>query len=88
MTERGVCAKRRIVYGVVTVSSKGQISIPVAAREDLNIKEGDQLLVLRRRDDAGLVLIKLDAMDEFMSRLQEDEEFFLKLRRLRGDRGE
>jgi len=87
MTEKGVCTKRRIVYGVVTVSSKGQISIPVAAREDLNIKEGDQLLVLRRRDDAGLVLIKLDAMDELMSRLQEDEEFFLKLRRLGGDRG-
>ncbi|MDK2465009.1 MAG: hypothetical protein QI223_09595 [Candidatus Korarchaeota archaeon] len=35
-----------------------------------------------------LVLIKLDAMDELMSRLQEDEEFFLRLRRLRGDRGE
>ena len=87
MGERGECTKRRIVYGVVTVSSKGQISIPVAAREDLNIKEGDQLLVLRRRDDAGLVLIKLDAMDELMGRLREDEEFFLKLRRLGGDRG-
>ncbi len=78
---KGVCSKRRIVYGVVTVSSKGQISIPVDAREDLNIKEGDQLLVLRRKDDAGLVLIKLEAMDELMSRIREDEEFFLKLRR-------
>ncbi len=87
MGERGECTKRRIVYGVVTVSSKGQISIPVAAREDLNIREGDQLLVLRRRDDAGIVLIKLDAMDELMGRLREDEEFFLKLRRLGGDRG-
>ena len=76
MGERGKCTKRRIVYGVVTVSSKGQISIPVAAREDLNIREGDQLLVLRRRDDAGIVLIKLDAMDELMGRLREDEEFF------------
>jgi len=86
-SSEGVCTKgkKRIVYGVVTVTSKGQISIPADLRADLNIKEGDQLLVLRRRDDAGLILIKLDRMDELMSVLLEDEEFFLKLRGRKGE---
>ncbi len=81
-SSKGVCTegKKRIVYGVVTVTSKGQISIPADLRADLNIKEGDQLLVLRRMDGAGIVLIKLDKMDELMSMLLEDEEFFLKVK--------
>ncbi len=82
---RGVCTKSRIVYGVATVTSKGQISIPADLRADLDIKEGDQLLVLRRRDDSGLVLIKLDKMDELMSVLLEDEEFFLKVKERMGE---
>ncbi len=83
MSSEGVCSKQgeRIVYGVVTVSSKGQISIPSDLRRDLGIKEGDQLLVLRRKDNAGLVLIKLDMMDELMRVLLEDEEFFKKVGR-------
>lgn len=75
----GVCSRQRIVYGVVTVSEKGQISIPVDVRRDLNIKAGDKLLVLKRRDNAGLTLIKLDKMDELMFLIQEDEEFFKRL---------
>ena len=43
---------------VVTVSEKGQIAIPVDARRDLDIKTGDKLLVLKRKDEAGLTLIK------------------------------
>ena len=79
--EKGICSKRRIVYGVVTVSEKGQIAIPVDARRDLNIKAGDKLIVLKRKDEAGLTLIKLDKMDELMFLIQEDEEFFNKLKR-------
>ena len=77
---RGVCSKQRIVYGVATVSEKGQIAIPVDARRDLDIKAGDKLIVLKRKDDAGLILIKLDKMDELMFLIQEDEEFFKKLK--------
>jgi len=78
---KGTCSKQRIVYGVVTVSEKGQIAIPVDTRRDLDIKTGDKLLVLKRRDEAGLTLIKLDKMDELMFLIQEDEEFFKKLKR-------
>ena len=79
--EKGVCTKRRIVYGVVTVSEKGQIVIPVDAGRDLNIKAGDKLIVLKRKDEAGLTLIKLDKMDELMYLIQEDEQFFEKLKK-------
>jgi AbrB family looped-hinge helix DNA binding protein len=78
--KKGVCSKQRIVYGIVTVSEKGQIVIPVDARRDLDIKTGDKLIVLKRKDEAGLTLIKLDKMDELMFLLQEDEEFFKKLK--------
>ncbi len=76
MRSKGACSKQRIVYGVVTVSKKGQIAIPVDVRRDLDIKAGDKPLVLKRKDKAGLTLIKLDKMDELMFLIQEDEEFF------------
>jgi len=68
------------LYGIVTVSEKGQIAIPVDARRDLDIKAGDKLLVLKRKDEAGLVLIKLDKMDELMFLIQENEDFFKRLK--------
>ena len=74
--EKGICSKLRIVYGVVTVSEKGQIAIPVDIRKDLDIKQGDKLMVLKRKDEAGITLLKLDKMDELMHKLQEDEKFF------------
>ncbi len=75
---KGVCRKMRIVYGVVTVSDKGQIAIPVDLRKDLDIKQGDKLFVIKRKDEAGFTLIKLEKIDELMYKLQEDEEFFKK----------
>lgn len=71
--EKGTCMKMRIVYGVVTVSDKGQIAIPIDLREDLEINKGDKLIVLKRRDCAGFTLLKLDKMDELMHKLQDDD---------------
>nr|MDO8091404.1 AbrB/MazE/SpoVT family DNA-binding domain-containing protein [Candidatus Sigynarchaeota archaeon] len=71
----------RIVYGVVTVSDKGQIAIPVDLRKDLDIRQGDKLMVLKRKDDAGFTLLKLDMMDELMHNIQGDDEFFRKVKR-------
>ena len=76
--EKGICTKIKIVYGVVTVSDKGQIAIPVDLREDLSIRSGDKLLVLKRIDDAGLTLIKLDRMDGLMRKIVENQDFFRK----------
>ena len=52
---------------IVTVSDKGQIAIPVELRNDLGIKRGDQLLVMRQSDDSGLVLMKLDRVEDLLS---------------------
>lgn len=78
--DNGTCSKMRIVYGVVTVSDKGQIAVPVDLRKDLEIKQGDKLMVLKRRDDSGFTLLKLDKMDDLMFKIQEDEEFFKKMK--------
>ena len=75
---KGRCTKMRIVYGVVTVSDKGQIAIPVDLRKDLGINKGDKIFVFKRKDDAGFALIKLEKIDELMYKFQEDEEFFSK----------
>jgi len=47
-----------IVY--VTVSEKRQIDISVDVRRDLNIKAGDKLIALKKKDEARLIIIKLD----------------------------
>lgn len=76
--EKGICKKIKIVYGVVTVSDKGQVAIPVDLREDLSIRSGDKLLVLKRIDDAGLTFIKLDRIDSLMRKIVENQDFFRK----------
>lgn len=48
----------------VTVSSKGQIAIPMEVRKRLGIKNGDRFLVIVRRDEDGFNLIKSDALNE------------------------
>jgi len=48
-------------------------------RRDLEIRAGDKLMVLKRRDGAGITLIKLRAMDELMFKIQEDEDLFSKI---------
>jgi len=75
---RGECRKSRLVYGVVTVSEKGQIAIPADLRRDLGINQGDKLFVIKRADEAGFTLIKLEKMDEIISGIQSDESFFKK----------
>ena len=78
MKDKGRCSKLRIVYGVVTVSDKGQIAIPMDLRKDLNIKQGDKLFVIKRKDDSGFTLIKLEVIDKLMYEIQEDDRFFEK----------
>jgi AbrB family looped-hinge helix DNA binding protein len=46
----------------VTVSSKGQISLPVALRRSLGIRQGDQL-ALEPQDDGSIVLRREETDD-------------------------
>ena len=63
-------------YGVVTVSDKGQIAIPIDVRRDLDIKTGDRLIVIKRKDNAGVILLKTEKMDGLIKNIGDDETFF------------
>ena len=63
-------------YGVVTVSDKGQIAIPIDVRRELEIKTGDRLIVIKRKDNAGIILLKTERMDTLIEKIRDDDSFF------------
>lgn len=79
MAKKGQCMKDVIVYGVATLSEKGQIAIPVQVRKELDLKKGDRLLIIKRKDNAGFTFVDLRMMDRLMDRIRTDEGFFDKL---------
>ena len=56
---------------VLTVSSKGQIALPVEMRRRLSIRQGDKYAVFENGDVIVLKPIKLPTEDEFMIWLDE-----------------
>ncbi|MCP4132467.1 MAG: AbrB/MazE/SpoVT family DNA-binding domain-containing protein [bacterium] len=54
----------QIVFGVVKVNNKGQVIIPVDLRNELGIKEGDQLVAAKTKDGDGVLLLKMKALNE------------------------
>jgi AbrB family looped-hinge helix DNA binding protein len=66
-------------YGAVTVSERGQIVVPAAARRDLGIRPGDKLLVLGDPEQ-GLALMTLQTLtrnlkgaSSLLRAIEEDE---------------
>ncbi len=59
-------------YGAATVGERGQIVIPVEARKKYNIEPGDKILIMGAPHEKGLMLVKIDAMREFMLTLLSD----------------
>jgi AbrB family looped-hinge helix DNA binding protein len=51
-------------YGSSTIGSKGQIVIPAEAREELNMKEGGKVIVIRTPRGDGVMILKADALAE------------------------
>lgn len=56
---------------VLTVTSKGQISLPINIRKKLSIDTGDSLVIYATNDAIILKTIKLPTVDEFESALLE-----------------
>ncbi len=77
--KKGKCMKEAIVYGVSTVSDKGQIAIPVNIRRELCLEKGDKLMIIKRSDNGGFTFLKLDLMDKLMRKISKDEQFFNKI---------
>lgn len=55
-------------YGTVTLGEKGQVVIPIEAREAMGIKKGDKLLVFGMGCDM-LALSKLSELEQFATHL-------------------
>ena len=56
---------------VLTVSTKGQISLPVSFRKALSIKTGDKLVAYAVEDTIMLKTIKLPSVEEFEAALNK-----------------
>jgi AbrB family looped-hinge helix DNA binding protein len=59
---------------IITVTSKGQVTIPSRLREQFGLEQGTKLMVVPT--DYGLVLKKLDlpSVEEFQRRVEERAE--------------
>jgi AbrB family looped-hinge helix DNA binding protein len=64
-----------LFWGHVTVGERGQVVIPAEARKFLRISPGDKLLVFRHPLGHGVLLTKIDTMQECMTRLMESLQF-------------
>ena len=59
---------------ILTVSSKGQISLPVSIRKLLSIGSGDKLVAYASGDTIILKALKLPTAEEFEASLNEAQE--------------
>jgi len=57
------------LYGTATVGTKGQVVIPADAREELNINPGDHLYVIGSVRHGFVGLIKEEALEGFIERM-------------------
>ncbi len=67
-------------YGSTVISDKGQIVIPIEARNALNLEKGEKLLVMGMHGDA-IMLMKLSGfqkMSEEMAARQKELEKVIK----------
>ena len=55
-------------WGSATVGERGQIVIPADARQELEIKPGDKLLIFSGMHGGSLNVMKAEQVTEFVSR--------------------
>jgi AbrB family looped-hinge helix DNA binding protein len=60
---------------VLTVSTKGQISLPISIRKQMSIDTGDKLVIYASGDVIMLKTLKLPTKDEFEATLQEAQNW-------------
>ena len=60
---------------VLTVSSKGQVVLPVSMRKSLSIDSGTKLAAYVSDDFIMLKVLRIPTVDEFRSKLDEAQEW-------------
>ena len=67
------------VFGSTTIGPRGQVVIPVNARKEMGIDVGTTLLVFKALGGQGLMLLKIDAIEQMMSMVSQRLTEFEKL---------
>jgi AbrB family looped-hinge helix DNA binding protein len=57
-------------YGSATIGSKGQIVIPAEARDSLQLKEGDKVMVVNAPFGEGLLVLKAEIFETMIGDMQ------------------
>jgi AbrB family looped-hinge helix DNA binding protein len=57
-------------YGSATIGTKGQIVIPVEAREALGFKEGDKVIAINAPFGEGLLILKSEIFENMIGNMQ------------------
>ena len=60
---------------IITVTTKGQISIPVSIRKSLRIENGDKLVAYTYCDSLLLKVLKLPSADEFKKIMDDAQKW-------------
>jgi AbrB family looped-hinge helix DNA binding protein len=58
-------------YGTATVGTKGQIVIPAEARNAMQIKEGDKVIVVRGPREGSIIVFRVDSFEKLMAKAVE-----------------
>ncbi len=66
-------------FGSTTVGPRGQVVIPVSARKELGVDAGTTLLVFKSFRGRGLLLLKVDAVEQMLGMMSERLASFDKL---------
>jgi AbrB family looped-hinge helix DNA binding protein len=61
-------AEPRAFLGTATVGTKGQIVIPADARESMQVREGDKVVVLRGPREGSILVFRVDSFDRFLQK--------------------
>jgi AbrB family looped-hinge helix DNA binding protein len=72
------------LFGTATVGTKGQVVIPVEARAELNIKEGDRLYVVGSSHKGVLAFFKEDMLETFIEKMNIEVENLRALKNIKG----
>ncbi|MEX2243624.1 MAG: AbrB/MazE/SpoVT family DNA-binding domain-containing protein [Fimbriimonadaceae bacterium] len=61
-------------YGSVTVGERGQVVIPAEARNEMGIRPGDKLLIMKHPVYQGLMVAKIEALRGFLDEFAQEVE--------------